>query len=72
MQKLTPAQASEQNYQSITIDICPVEEASILTNLEKDMKTCDAVWIAMPNGKLQCARKASELDQLLYKHPPRI
>ena len=61
MQKLTPTQASEQNYQSITIDICPVEEASILT-----------VWIAMPNGKLQCARKASELDQLLYKHPPRI
>lgn len=69
MKTVTPLEAADQNYQSITIDICPQEEAWIVTNLEKDMKGCDAVWIRMPNGKRQCARKATELNQLLLTPP---
>jgi hypothetical protein len=64
MIQITPAQAKERKLQSITIDIDPIVEDWIVEKINNDMKGCNAAWIVMPNGKLQCVRHVGELNTI--------
>lgn len=63
MKLITFKEAEEQGYRSITADIWPErdDEKHIVASVESTMEGCDAVWIAMSYGALQCGRKRSEL-----------
>jgi hypothetical protein len=58
---ITPAIARLENYSEITTPINPRTEIEIFSNLEKQLKGVDAVWIKHPDGTMSAARRTSEL-----------
>lgn len=61
MRLLTPDQAEEQGYVSITTAIHPIYEAHIVKSMEATLGLCDAVWIAFHASKYEGARKKTNL-----------
>jgi hypothetical protein len=61
MRHLPPLEASLAGYRAITKDVWPDLEPQVKASLEATLSSVDSVWIDMPYGAIQAARKRSEL-----------
>lgn len=72
MKRISPEEAAQLNYKSITTPINLTTESHIIHSIEKSMTGCDAVWIYSPEvinpppkhnvcATVQCARKSHEI-----------